>query len=237
MLAFERVCWILRVGVAAEFIGHGAFGLLRKPEWVQLLQALGFDEAQAAALLPIIGGVDVVLGVVTLLRPHPALLASMGFWGLLTALARPLAGMSPWEAVEGAYNFGVPWALLFLLLAGRGGKGLVDARRWRAFDRFLRACFAVALVGHGFLHLRIPLVAGGDFLLAAAVGAFPIRRVCAAALFWKGLTELWAPESWVTNIVWELVERGSAYAIPLALLALPHPRWRPVPGGSGDAGG
>src|SRR5213595_2607696 len=61
--------WILRVAASMCYIGHGAFGLLTKKEWVPFFGVAGIPRDAALALMPLIGAVDVALGIAVLWRP------------------------------------------------------------------------------------------------------------------------------------------------------------------------
>lgn len=112
----EKLLWVFRVAVAAEFIGHGAFGIITKAAWVPYFGVAGISEPLAYKLMPLIGTVDVTLGILTLFCPLRVVLLYMSVWGLWTASLRPLSGDSVWETIERAGNYGVPFA--FLLLSG-----------------------------------------------------------------------------------------------------------------------
>src|SRR5688572_23399540 len=111
------------MGAAMCFIGHGAFGIITKPDWVKYFAVLGIPEHLAYALMPVVGMVDVAAGVALLFAPVPGVLVYMSVWALWTALLRPLSGDNLWETLERAGNYGVPFA--FLLLAG-GREALRD---------------------------------------------------------------------------------------------------------------
>src|SRR5438094_2545504 len=112
--------WMLRVACAAEFIGHGAFGILTKAAWVPYFGVVGIPPELAWKLMPVIGSVDVTLGLcVGLVRPARAVLLYMAFWGLLTATFRPLSGEPIWEFVERVPNWAIPLALLCVRGFGR----------------------------------------------------------------------------------------------------------------------
>jgi hypothetical protein len=67
--------WILRVACAAEFVGHGAFGILTKAAWVPYFGVVGIPPELAWKLMPVIGTVDITLGLcVGLVRPARAVL-------------------------------------------------------------------------------------------------------------------------------------------------------------------
>jgi hypothetical protein len=106
--------WLFRLTLCAEFVGHGAFGVLTKQAWVHYFTLFGFPEAWAWTLMPVVGSIDITLGVLALVAPTRAALLYMGCWGFLTALLRPLAGEGGWEFLERSYNFGVPWLMLWM---------------------------------------------------------------------------------------------------------------------------
>ena len=105
-----KLHWIFRIAVAAEFIGHGAFGIITKPAWVPYFAVIGIPEPLAYKLMPAVGAVDITLGIITLLSPRRSILLYISGWGLWTAMLRPLSGEPAWEAVERAANYGVPLA-------------------------------------------------------------------------------------------------------------------------------
>lgn len=107
--------WVLRIVVAGEFIGHGVFALQIKEGWIQYFTALGFSAEMATTVLPLIGIMDIVVAIIILVRPVPIVLLWMVFWGLWTALLRPLAGEPIWDFVERSANWGAPLALLILI--------------------------------------------------------------------------------------------------------------------------
>ncbi len=234
---------VLQVGAAACFIGHGAFGILTKKEWCVFFDLVGIAPDAALRLMPLIGTMDITLGLLVLFRPMPAPLLFMAGWATWTALCRPLAGLGFWEFFERAGNFGVALSLLAL-------SGWTPARgAWFArlspgdcpppgllFERVLRAATALLFIGHGGFGLAM----GKSMLLEhwsalgldldqralAAIGAVEIL-LGVAALFirrpsfflflcgWKLTTELLYPLSGAP--LWEFIERGGSYACPLAL--------------------
>src|SRR4030081_211611 len=111
--------WMLRVACAAEFIGHGAFGIMTKAAWVPYFGVVGIPPELAWKLMPLIGTVDITIGLsVGFIRPVRVLLLYMAVWGLLTATMRPLAGEPIWEFVERIPNWAIP--LAFLCVRGFG---------------------------------------------------------------------------------------------------------------------
>jgi hypothetical protein len=108
--------WVLRIGIAGEFIGHGVFALEGKKDWVGWFAKFGVpDPALAAKILFVIGLVDIALAIIVLVRPIPWLLLWMAFWGFWTALMRPIVGLEIWDFVERFANWSAPLALYFIL--------------------------------------------------------------------------------------------------------------------------
>jgi hypothetical protein len=111
---FTHPKWILRIGVAGEFIGHGVFALGGKQSWIPYFTAVGISETVAATLLPLIGVMDIVVALIVLFKPLKGILAWAVFWGFLTALIRPISGEPIWDFVERSANWAAPLALLAL---------------------------------------------------------------------------------------------------------------------------
>jgi hypothetical protein len=254
VLAIRTVHWILRVAVAACFIGHGAFGLITKAAWLPYFAVWGIPEAVAWRLMPIVGIVDIGAGVLTLLAPIPALLFSMTFWGFQTAGLRLLTGQGVWEVLERAGNYGVP--LAFLLALGLPAR----LRAWRiphpglpmsagsraAVGWVLRTTTALLLLGHGgfgfamekdvtsyvaavgispaVLSIRALTIAGGVF--EAALGLAVLAWPSAPLLIAVGL---WKVATEFTRVlagepIWEFIERAGSYGAPLTLAWLQSAR-------------
>ncbi|MBI2623146.1 MAG: hypothetical protein HYW65_01040 [Candidatus Liptonbacteria bacterium] len=110
------VGWVLRIAVAGEFLGHGAFALQGKAQWVGWIERfLSVDAGAAAQVLFAVGVMDVLFALLVLIKPLPWALLWMAFWGFWTALVRPIMGESWWDFVERWANWGAPLALLFLM--------------------------------------------------------------------------------------------------------------------------
>jgi hypothetical protein len=108
--------WVLRISVAGEFIGHGAFAISGKKDWIGWFSTFGIsDTGLAAQLLFIIGIIDIALAILILIRPVRLALLWMVFWGFWTALLRPIVGMPVWDFVERWANWGAPLALLLVV--------------------------------------------------------------------------------------------------------------------------
>jgi uncharacterized membrane protein YphA (DoxX/SURF4 family) len=239
------------------FIGHGAFGIITKPIWCNYFAIAGIGHDLAYRLMPMVGAMDILCGLLLLLFPIRAVAAWLVVWGLITASMRPLSGEPLAEMVERAGNFCAPLALLLLSQNGAPKKGWLlsklsahpepDARHMRQVLLCLRIAVFLLLVGHGWLNLlekkgllaqyqslgfsnpvQVAQIAGIFELVAAlAVLVKPVRPLLLVFFIWKMGTELFYPK-------WELVEwieRGGSYGCILALwIALgkfPLPAVRP----------
>jgi len=237
--------WVLRLGVAACFIGHGALGFLGTPAWIRYFGVVGVGHETARLLLPWIGIFDISLGLSALFLPRPSLTVYMIVWTLWTALLRPLSGESFWEAIERAGNYGIPVALFAVL------QGASRAGGWRESERLVRRLLlgttVLVLLGHGLLGLVVrkplfaahynaiglpgaviaPYVGAFECLLAAAVWWRPTVGLLVGVLAWKLATEALSPIA--GSPVWVFVEHGGSYAAPAALACLVARRPRPAP--------
>ncbi len=106
--------WTLRIGLAMCYIGHGAFGIMTKASWLPYFGVVGIPESVAWKLMPIVGAMDITMGLVVLLYPTRPLLLWATFWTVWTALLRPLTGEGGWEFLERGGNYGIPLAMLYL---------------------------------------------------------------------------------------------------------------------------
>lgn len=239
-----RTEWCLRVGAAACFIGHGAFGILTKEAWVSYFDIVGIGREGAYALMPLVGAVDITAGILVLIAPRPVVLLYMAIWGFWTALLRPLAGESLFETLERAGNFGVPVALLLLFGARGSSRSLFAPYASRKVEvdrvlvgRVLLGTTAVLLFAHGALqavtqkpslialYAPIGLTLTGiqalgwlEMAAGAAIVVAPMPALLIAVAAWKVVTEALFPISGAP--VWEFIERGGSYAAPIALVLL-----------------
>ena len=225
------------------FIGHGAFGIITKPIWCNYFAVFGIGHDLAYRLMPLVGTIDILLGLSLLIYPLRVVAGWLVCWGLMTASLRPLSGESFGELIERAGNFGAPLALL--LLSKPAVHGLKawwtkidagphpDERTMGRVVWCLRIVVFLLLVGHGWLNLiekkgllqqytalgfsnpaNVARMAGAFELLAAvAVLVRPVRPLLLAFLVWKMATELFYPH-WE---VFEWVERAGSYGSLLAL--------------------
>src|SRR3989344_519417 len=111
----KKLEWILRIGVAGEFLGHGVFAVLGKADWKKwTLELAGFDLATATMFMTAVGVMDVLLAILVLWKPIRPLLLWMAFWGFWTALIRPLVGLPIWDFIERFANWAAPLALYYI---------------------------------------------------------------------------------------------------------------------------
>ena len=106
--------WILRIGIAGEFIGHGVFALGIKQSWIPYFTSVGISESMAVFLLPLIGIIDITVAIFALAKPVRAVLVYASVWAFMTALIRPISGEPIWDFVERTANWAAPLALLYL---------------------------------------------------------------------------------------------------------------------------
>lgn len=110
----KKIEWVLRIGVAGEFLGHGVFAILGKADWIKWTSQLtGFDLATATKFIFIVGIMDILLAILVLVRPMNPVLLWMAFWGFWTALVRPLVGLPIWDFIERFANWAAPLALYY----------------------------------------------------------------------------------------------------------------------------
>lgn len=236
--------WVLRVGAALCFIGHGAFGFITKAAWVPYFGVIGIPESWAYRFMPVVGAVDVLAGMAVLFAPRGLPLVYMVAWAFWTALLRPLAGEPAFETLERAGNYGVPLALILLTAMPRSLRGLGDrlggpSSHERPIVRARQALqwtTVLLLLGHAGLGVAnkpmltahysvigLPLettVIVGWFEIALAI-AVAVRPMAGLLLFiaaWKLATEFLFVTAGAP--IWEFVERAGSYAAPIAMAVL-----------------
>ncbi len=118
MTTNKKVEWLLRIGVAGEFTGHGLLAIEGKADWINWIsQMINVDASTATTLLLLIGILDVVVALIVLAKPMPKVLLWAAFWGFWTALVRPLVGQSVLDFVERSANWAAPLALYYFYQA------------------------------------------------------------------------------------------------------------------------
>jgi hypothetical protein len=217
---------IVRFGAAFCFIGHGVFGLLGKIAWLRYFRIFGIPDDVATQLMPLIGAVDVLAGIVILFVPTRMVLGYMIVWAFWTALLRPLAGESVFETLERAGNYGVPLALLLMQMRSQPQR-VRNILRWTTalllFGHGALGIGGSALLTNHYASIGLPasttvIVGWCELALAFVVLARPAVMLLVAVAGWKVVSEglfltAGAP-------VWEFVERAGSYAAPVALAVL-----------------
>ena len=238
----QSAYFALRVASAMCFIGHGCFGIIGKPIWCNYFAVIGVGHELAYKLMPVVGTIDILLGVLIALYPVRIALIWLVCWGIITAALRPLSGEPFAEFIERAGNFGAPLSLL-LLYPGNGPTrnwlkkldvpALVMSPQLVNVTLCLRIVAALLLTGHGLLNLtgkqgllaqyarlgfsdphQVAVMAGAlELLMAVSVLIKPLRSLLLITLIWKIASELFYPH----YEIFEWVERGGSYGVLLAL--------------------
>jgi len=169
-----KLYWILRVGVAAEFIGHGFSGLTRSSPWLPYFALFGISPDFAwSHLFYVTGTIDLSAALLILFFPIRLVLLYTVVWGTLTAFLRPASGESWYEVWERGGNYAMPLALL--VLAGWGGWSLPrwlqraepppspDNRTATALNWIMRFGVALLLIGHGGFGVAVQKAEWYDF--------------------------------------------------------------------------
>jgi hypothetical protein len=238
-----KIHYTLRIAAAMCFIGHGTFGIITKEIWSNYFGVFGIGHQLSYRLMPILGTVDIMMGIVLLFYPMRGLLAWLVIWGLITALLRPFSGEPFPEFLERAGNFGAPLALL--LLSGGIGKNIkglftqvtanihVNEKSLAGVISCLRIVVFLLFLGHGWLNIiqkksllnqytslgfanpgKIAQVVGIlEIIGGLTVLIRPFGPIVLALFIWKVTSELFYPK----YELFEWIERGGSYGSLLAL--------------------
>lgn len=110
----KKMEWLLRIGVAGEFAGHGLLAIGQKADWVKWIGQIAHTSPETSAtLLVLIGISDVLVALIVLTKPIKPVLLWAAFWGFWTALVRPIVGQSWLDFIERFANWAAPLALYF----------------------------------------------------------------------------------------------------------------------------
>ena len=216
-----QILWILRVGVAMEFIGHGALGILHlAPSWVNYFAVVGIGKDSALQLMPMVGVADVTMGLAVLFYPVEGRNPVDGGLGALDCHS-PAPGRRVRLGGRGAGRE-LRRSLALFLLAQGGVAGtwlnfrVSDALKGGRFGRFrwlLRSTTVLLLLGHGALQLWVrkpmfgiqyamlglhgpwvvPFIGGFECLLAVGVLVWPGFWLLLFVFAWKLATEALSP--------------------------------------------
>jgi uncharacterized membrane protein YphA (DoxX/SURF4 family) len=239
----KKIYYTLRLATAMCFIGHGVFGIITKPIWCNYFALFGIGHDLAYHLMPVLGSFDILLGIFVLVYPMGAIPAWLVFWGVVTALMRPLSGEPFAEFIERAGNFGAPLALLVLFgphqralsswLKPLDPSRLPEPSAYHRSSFMLRATVFLLFLGHGWLNLlekkglidsyqrigfsdphQIAHIIGIlEITAAILVVVKPMRSLLLVLFIWKMASELFYPHYELV----EWVERGGSYGSILAL--------------------
>jgi hypothetical protein len=236
----SQLHFVLRISCAMCFIGHGIFGIITKKIWCNYFAVFGIGQDVAFQLMPLVGLLDIALGIMLIVYPIRAVAGWLIFWGLFTASLRPLSGEPFAEFMERAGNYGAP--LVLLLLSSSSVKrwlGKMEPSKRIESDQLqiiwtcLRVFGFMLLFGHGWLNLMekqtlLKQYSNLGFSNPASItqvtgafeiaGAFlvlirPTKNVVLVFFIWKIATELLHP----AYGVFEWVERAGSYSILFSL--------------------
>jgi uncharacterized membrane protein HdeD (DUF308 family) len=245
----QKIHYTLRIAAAMCFIGHGVFGIITKAIWCNYFALFGIDKAHAYQFMPVLGTVDIIMGLIFLFKPVRAIAAWLIVWGIVTAACRPLSGEPFAEFIERTGNYGAPLALLVLaggiqwnfkwLFSAVNPEEPISEKSLTNVTLILRFTVFLLLTGHGWLNLiqkpglinqytalgfsnpeNISVIVGiFEIMAAVAVLIKPVRSLIIVFLIWKMGTELFYPHF----EIFEWIERGGSYGTLLALwLCLNH---------------
>lgn len=236
--------WVLRIGAFLCFVGHGAFGIIGKEAWLPYFGVVGIGASTGRSLEPWIGALDITSGILMLVTPRKAVAWWMVAWTIWTAMLRPLSGEPVWEMLERGGNYGVPSAIVVLMMPALSFHAVFAPAKWRPLDEdllrrariVLTICVACLLVGHGALSLTakkgllanygaimpaaeaaavLPYLGWLEILLGVGVIVRPSVPLMLFIAVWKLATEMLFIAAGAS--FWEVVERGGSYAGPIAL--------------------
>lgn len=242
----RKLHYTLRFASAMCFIGHGVFGIITKPIWCNYFAVFGVSHDLAYQLMPIVGSIDILLGLSLLVYPVRAVFAWLVVWGFITASLRPLSGEPFAELIERAGNFGAPLAMLLLSGMARGAgepggwfkridpNAPVDAATLTRVKRALQIAGFLLLLGHGWLNLLDKKALIAQYTALGFTQPLEVAR-------WVGLLEVLMAVSLLIRpvrpllivlFIWkvgselfyphyeifEWVERGGSYGVLLALI-------------------
>jgi hypothetical protein len=156
----EKLFFWLRFGVMGCFVGHGFWGMVLKKGWVPFFKVFFINESIAYGFMPLVGTMDILIGLTVFIYPNRALLIWASFWTVFTAMLRPSASMGMSEFFERAGNYGIP--ILFFLLYGFPSIGekwwsrlkplsLVSFQQANLIEWVSRLSLFSLLAGHGGL--------------------------------------------------------------------------------------
>jgi len=238
----KKLFYTFKISIAMCFIGHGAFGIITKQVWCNYFAVFGIGQEMAYKLMPFIGTFDIIMGIIMLVYPMRIVPGWLVFWGIFTALLRPLSHEPFEEFIERAGNYGVPLAMLLLVGGSKNTKGwftkiksniIADKETLNQVALCLRLTVFLLMAGHGWLNivqkqgllnqyssldisnpvLTAQIVGTFEIITAFAILIKPIRQILIVILIWKMFSELF----YHAYGYWEWIERGGSYAAIIGL--------------------
>ena len=79
---------------------------MEKVGWIPFYLIFQIPDNYAYLTMPIIGSLDILMGILILVKPIRLVMVWMTFWTIFTALLRPMALMGWWEFFERGGNYG-----------------------------------------------------------------------------------------------------------------------------------
>lgn len=240
----QKVHYALRIASGLCFIGHGIFGVITKSVWCNYFGVFGIGHDLSYQLMPFVGFLDILFGILILAYPIRAVILWLVIWGFVTALLRPLSGEPVFEFLERFGNFGTPLALLIVsggisrnikdLFSPIKIKDQVNEQTWANMITVLRFIVFFLFIGHGFLNLMekkslvneyqalglihpaetAQIIGAFEIIAALSVLIRPIRSFLLVLFIWKIASELFYPQ----YELFEWIERSGSYGAILALL-------------------
>lgn len=118
----KKIEWLLRLGVAGEFAGHGLLALGGKADWIKwIIQILDVSTPTAQTMLLAIGISDLIVALIVLVKPVRPILLWAAAWGFWTALVRPIVGIGWLDFIERWANWAAPLALYYFYQGKKSG--------------------------------------------------------------------------------------------------------------------
>jgi hypothetical protein len=226
------------------FIGHGVFGIITKSIWCNYFAVFGIGHDMAYRLMPFVGIMDILQGIIFLFYPIRGIAIWLVFWGAVTASLRPMSGESFAELIERAGNYGAPLALLLLsgsitranlkkIFQPLMPKKALSTRDLKNTITCLQVVVFLLILGHGWLNIiekksilqqYANLGFSNPHNMALTVGILEIAAAFATlvkpAIAMLLTLLLWKAFSEMFYPHWELfewIERGGSYGSILAL--------------------
>jgi len=239
----QKIYYALYIAMVMCMIGHGAFGIITKQIWCNYFGVFGIGHNMSYKLMPVVGSIDILMGIIMLFHPNRAIAIWLVGWGFATASLRPLSGEPFAELIERAGNFGAPLSLLLLCGLEKNIKTWFKKIRPEEIhfteknvprlEVSLKIIVFLLLAGHGWLNFiqKKSIVAQyenmgfsnpmdiasmiGVFEILAAFGLLikPVTPLILFLFIWKMASELFYPH-WE---IFEWIERGGSYGTLLAL--------------------